>query len=93
MPSIAPPPLAKWERPSKTTEQLDWADIKVIDISRFEEPGEKQRLAEELRDAVCTGPNLLQRVCLSLTLWIGSQDGILQHNGYRVDAGGGGAPV
>jgi hypothetical protein len=53
MPSIAPASLPKWERPSKTNETLDWADIKVIDLSRFDEPGEKQRLAEDLRDAVC----------------------------------------
>ena len=53
MPSIAPAPLPKWERPNKTDEKLDWTDIKVIDLSRFDEPGEKQRLAEELRGAVC----------------------------------------
>lgn len=57
MPSIAPAPLPKWERPSKTKEALDWAEIKVIDLSRFDEPVEKQRLAEELRDAVCDEHN------------------------------------
>ena len=56
MPSAVPPlppPLPKWERPTKTHEKFDWAEIKVIDLSRFDEPGEKERLAEELRDAVC----------------------------------------
>ncbi|KAJ4304779.1 hypothetical protein N0V90_000307 [Kalmusia sp. IMI 367209] len=52
MPSAVPLPLPKWERPTKTHEKLDWAEIKVIDLSRFDEPGEKQRLAEDLRDAV-----------------------------------------
>jgi gibberellin 2-oxidase len=53
MPSIASAKLPKWERPSETNEKLDWAEIKVIDLARFDEPGEKQRLAEDLRDAVC----------------------------------------
>ncbi|KAF1971996.1 2OG-Fe(II) oxygenase superfamily protein [Bimuria novae-zelandiae CBS 107.79] len=52
MPSIAPAPLPKWERPGKTNEELDWTEIKVIDLSRFDEPGGKQKLAEDLRDAV-----------------------------------------
>ncbi|KAH7379628.1 2OG-Fe(II) oxygenase superfamily protein [Pyrenochaeta sp. MPI-SDFR-AT-0127] len=55
MPSVAyqePPTIPKWERPGKTKEQLQWADIQVIDLSTFDEPGGKQKLAEELRDAV-----------------------------------------
>lgn len=55
MPSVTypdPPFIPKWKRPGKTQEQLDWADIKVIDLSTFDEPGGKQKLAEELRDAV-----------------------------------------
>jgi hypothetical protein len=55
MPSKVPlDPLAipKWERPGKTSEDLDWAEIKVIDLSTFDEPGGKEKLAEELRDAV-----------------------------------------
>jgi hypothetical protein len=58
MPSIVPsttshpPSLPKWERPDKTNENLDWADIKVIDLSHFDSPREKQNLAEQLRDAV-----------------------------------------
>jgi len=46
------PPLQKWVRPSKTSADLPWADIKVIDLSNFDEPGVKQKLAAELRDAV-----------------------------------------
>ncbi|KAF2846489.1 flavonol synthase [Plenodomus tracheiphilus IPT5] len=44
--------IPKWNRPVKTSDKLDWADIKVIDLSGFDEPGGKQKLAEELRDAV-----------------------------------------
>lgn len=47
-----PPAIPKWKRPCKTKENLDWADIKVIDLSTFDEPGGKQKLAEDLRDAV-----------------------------------------
>lgn len=47
-------PLPKWERPAKTTHDLDWADIKVLDLSTFDTPGGKEKLAEELRDAVRT---------------------------------------
>ncbi|KAF2677846.1 2OG-Fe(II) oxygenase superfamily protein [Lentithecium fluviatile CBS 122367] len=52
MPSIVPPPLPRWKRPQKTAENLDWAEIKVIDLAHFDELGHKQELAEQLRDAV-----------------------------------------
>ncbi|KKY30462.1 putative flavonol synthase [Diaporthe ampelina] len=56
MPSaLSPPealPLPKWKRPAKTSHDLPWADIKVLDLSTFDEPGGKEKLAEELRDAV-----------------------------------------
>lgn len=45
-------PLPKWKRPAKTTENLPWAEIKVLDLSSFDAPGGKEKLAEELRDAV-----------------------------------------
>jgi hypothetical protein len=48
-----PPAIPKWKRPGKTSEDLDWADISIIDLSTFDEPGGKQKLAEDLRDAVC----------------------------------------
>jgi gibberellin 2-oxidase len=47
-----PPAIPKWKRPGKTNEELEWADIKVIDLSSFDEPGGKEKLAEDLRDAV-----------------------------------------
>jgi gibberellin 2-oxidase len=59
MPSTLPETtssLAKWNRPGKTVHDLPWADIKVIDMSKFDQPGGKQALAEELREAVCYPP-------------------------------------
>jgi hypothetical protein len=50
-----PPAIPKWNRPGKTKQDLDWADIKVIDLSTFDKPGGKQKLAEGLRDAVSYG--------------------------------------
>ncbi|KAK5050926.1 hypothetical protein LTR84_003485 [Exophiala bonariae] len=47
-----PVPLRKWRRPSKTQVDLPWADIQLIDITNFDAPGEKKRLAEQLRKAV-----------------------------------------
>lgn len=52
MPSALPLELLLWKRPAKTKANLDWADISVIDISSFDEPGGKERLANELRNAV-----------------------------------------
>jgi hypothetical protein len=45
-------PFPKWERPAPTDVGLPWADIAVIDISTFDEPGGKEKLAEQLRYAV-----------------------------------------
>ncbi|KAF6820866.1 flavonol synthase [Colletotrichum musicola] len=50
--SPEPAPLPKWQRPAKTAQDLPWADIKVIDIGKFDQPGGKKQLAEELRQAV-----------------------------------------
>ncbi|KAH7320676.1 flavonol synthase [Stachybotrys elegans] len=48
----SPPSLSKWNRPEKTKLDLPWADIKVLDLGKFDEPGGKQQLAEELRGAI-----------------------------------------
>ncbi|EMR71982.1 putative flavonol synthase protein [Eutypa lata UCREL1] len=46
-------PLIKpWARPSKTSEDLEWADLPKIDLSLFDQPGGKQELAKHLLDAV-----------------------------------------
>ena len=50
--SPEPPVLPIWKRPAPTKVDLPWADISVIDISSFDEPGEKEKLAEQLRHAV-----------------------------------------
>lgn len=54
MPSATTDSLPKWQRPQKTKENLPWADIKVLDLSKFDQPGGKHELAEELRQAVRT---------------------------------------
>jgi hypothetical protein len=41
-----------WNRPAPTKEDLDWAPLAQIDLSRFDEPGGKQELAEQLYEAV-----------------------------------------
>lgn len=41
-----------WNRPKETSEDLDWAPLATIDLSRFDEPGGKQELAKQLYDAV-----------------------------------------
>jgi len=46
------PILRKWERPMETTDDLDWANLSAIDLSKFDAPGGKNILAEELRQAV-----------------------------------------
>lgn len=61
-------PLPKWQRPAKTTHNLSWANIKVIDLSTFDEPGAKQRLAEELREAVCMSLTNTSEACMTDTI-------------------------
>jgi hypothetical protein len=45
-------PIENWVRPEPTKENLDWAPLSTIDLSRFDEPGGKQELAKQLYDAV-----------------------------------------
>ncbi|KAI4868195.1 Clavaminate synthase-like protein [Hypoxylon rubiginosum] len=45
-------PIKPWTRPQKTSEQLEYAELPKIDLSRFDEPGGKQELANQLYDAV-----------------------------------------
>ncbi|KAK7045449.1 hypothetical protein VNI00_007702 [Paramarasmius palmivorus] len=46
------PQVETWNSPPATTATLDWAPLQTIDISKFDAPGGKQELANELRDAV-----------------------------------------
>ncbi|KAJ5556331.1 hypothetical protein N7494_000246 [Penicillium frequentans] len=45
-------PIKSWTRPAPTGENLDWAPLVEIDLSRFDEPGGKEELAKQLYDAV-----------------------------------------
>lgn len=49
-------PLPRWQRPARTAHDLPWAEIKVLDLSTFDLPGGKEKLAEELREAVRKSP-------------------------------------
>lgn len=68
MPSAVLPqgatPATSWKRPQKTSHDLPWADIKVIDLSKYDAPGGKKELAEELREAVCPLPSGLSQAHL-----------------------------
>ncbi|KAJ7037155.1 hypothetical protein C8F04DRAFT_1393879 [Mycena alexandri] len=44
--------IPAWTRPAETKEVLDWAPLKEIDLSVFDDPGGKEKLAAELDDAV-----------------------------------------
>jgi len=44
--------IPQWKRPQKTSYELDWADLSVIDLSSFDKPGGKAALAEQLHEAV-----------------------------------------
>ncbi|KAL7624707.1 hypothetical protein AAE478_006278 [Parahypoxylon ruwenzoriense] len=44
--------IKPWTRPKKTSENLEYAELPKIDLSRFDEPGGKQELAKQLYDAV-----------------------------------------
>jgi isopenicillin N synthase-like dioxygenase len=52
MPALVKPPIVSWTPNPETKEQLEWAPLSIIDLSRFDEPGGKEALANELRDAV-----------------------------------------
>lgn len=44
--------IKPWNRPVQTSEELDWAELPKLDLSRFDEPGGKQQLADQLQDAI-----------------------------------------
>ena len=44
--------IPPYQRPAETQEDLEWAPLVEINISRFDEPGEKHKLAAKLEDAV-----------------------------------------
>ncbi|EXJ53942.1 hypothetical protein A1O7_09279 [Cladophialophora yegresii CBS 114405] len=44
--------LPRWTPVPETKEELDWADLVTLDLSKFDQPGGKQELAAQLFDAV-----------------------------------------
>lgn len=44
--------LPTYQQPSESKHELDWADLVTLDLSQFDAPGGKQKLANQLRDAV-----------------------------------------
>lgn len=53
--ATTPYDIPPWTRPAETKEDLDWAPLKEIDLSLFDAPGGKEKLAAELHDAVKNG--------------------------------------
>lgn len=41
-----------YEQARETTEELEWADLITLDLSKFDQPGGKQELAAELSRAI-----------------------------------------
>jgi hypothetical protein len=74
--------LPEWERPAETTHELPWAKIAVIDLSSFDEPRGKEKLAEELRHAVQEHKVVIARH--HLTPFSGSNNRFLQCNRNRL---------
>ncbi|KAG6896516.1 hypothetical protein C0992_007705 [Termitomyces sp. T32_za158] len=52
MPALAKPSLEYFAHPSETSVPLDWAPLAVIDLSEFDAPDGKVKLARELKDAL-----------------------------------------
>lgn len=46
------PLLEPWPLPDLTSAPLDWASLAVIDLSTFDIPGGKEKLASDLKDAL-----------------------------------------
>ncbi|GAA5941694.1 uncharacterized protein JCM15063_002644 [Sporobolomyces koalae] len=51
MPSVAAADVPVWHRPAPTQEKLDYADLAVVDLSKW--PEKKHELVQDLRVAVC----------------------------------------
>ena len=44
--------IRPWQSPEETQEDLDWANLTIIDLAHFDEPGQKQILANQLKEAL-----------------------------------------
>ncbi|KAG6861806.1 hypothetical protein C0995_011686 [Termitomyces sp. Mi166 len=52
MPSLTKPSLEFFTHPNETSVPLDWASLAIIDLSKFETPGGKEQLAQDLRNVL-----------------------------------------
>ncbi|GAM34126.1 1-aminocyclopropane-1-carboxylate oxidase [Talaromyces pinophilus] len=46
------PPVLSYVQVPETSENLDWADLATLDLSKFDQPGGKQELATQFRKAM-----------------------------------------
>lgn len=46
------PPVLSYVQVPETSENLDWADLATLDLSKFDQPGGKQELAAQFRTAM-----------------------------------------
>ncbi|RAO71908.1 uncharacterized protein BHQ10_007920 [Talaromyces amestolkiae] len=46
------PPVLSYVQVPETSENLDWADLATLDLSKFDQPGGKQELASQFRNAM-----------------------------------------
>lgn len=52
MPSSTDTAELSYVQVPETSEDLDWADLRTLDLSKFDKPGGKQELAAELTKAI-----------------------------------------
>ena len=52
MPALLKQDIPTWVRPEETKFNLEWAPLASVDLSKFDEPGGKQQLAADLKDAI-----------------------------------------
>ena len=45
-------PIPRYIQPAETKSQLDWADLKALDLSIYDQPNGKKILTEQLNDAI-----------------------------------------
>lgn len=51
-PSTRSGKILHYQQVPETTHDLDWADLATLDISKFGEPEGKEKLAEQLHNAI-----------------------------------------
>ncbi|KAF2095025.1 Clavaminate synthase-like protein [Rhizodiscina lignyota] len=52
VPTSTPKSIPKYQQVAESKYELDWADLVTLDLSQFDVPGGKEKLAHQLRDAV-----------------------------------------